>query len=357
MARVTLADVARAAGVSRATASLVARKSPLVSDNTRDRVEQVMADLDYVHNLAAARMRTPASRMVGVILPSLANPFFAEMLTGIESVLDAAGRVAIIANTHDSPNKQAAFMQRMREHVVDGVILCPAADTEPQLLDRARQWHLPLVQALRYISRDSGDYAGTDYADGMRQATAHLVALGHRRIAFVSGRQRHSAHAERLQGFRSTLQAHGLADDCVLHIELTYEQGHHAAATLLRLPQPPTAAICFNDVVALGLLRGLQEFGVTPGTDFSVVGFDDIAEAARATPSLSSVANFPLAIGQSAAQLLLRRLETPDRDDERIIHPTRLAIRDSCIPASAAPIAAGSQRPGTVDDIDAKRLD
>src|SRR5699024_9755954 len=103
----------------------------------------------------------------------------------------------------DSPQKQAAFLQRMREHVVDGVILCPAADTDAQLLERAGQWHLPLVQALRYISADSGDYAGTDYADGMRQATAHLAALGHTRIAFVSGRECHSAYAERLQGFRS----------------------------------------------------------------------------------------------------------------------------------------------------------
>lgn len=355
--RPTLMDVAHAAGVSRATASLVARKSPLVSDHTRARVEQAMVDLDYVHNLAAARMRAPASRMVGVVLPYLANPFFAEMLAGIEAVLDAAGRVAIIANTHDSAAKQAAFMQRMREHVVDGVILCPAADTDPQLLEHARQWRLPLVQALRYVSRDSGDYAGTDYTDGMRQATEYLVALGHTRIAFVSGRQRHSAYDERLQGFRSTLQAHGLADDCILHIELTYEQGRQAAATLLQRPLPPTAAICFNDVVAIGLLRGLQELGVTPGADFSVVGFDDIAEATRVTPSLSSVANFPLAIGQSAAKLLLSRLETPDRADERIIHPTRFEARNSCITALPLHDDANCRTRDTVDDTNAKHLD
>src|SRR5699024_6862591 len=152
-----------------------------------------------------------------------------------------------------------------------------------------------------------------------------------------SGRQQHSAYAERLRGFQSTMQAHGLASDCVVHIELTYEQGLQTAATLCGRAQPPTAAICFNDVVAIGLLRGLQDLGIRPGGDFAVVGFDNIAEAARTTPGLTSVANFPLAIGQSAANLLLARLQTPNRADERVIQPTRLRVRaSSAAPATAA---------------------
>lgn len=339
--RVTLLDVAREAGVSRATASLVARKSPLVSDQTRARVEQAMHSLNYVYNLAAARMRAPASRMVGVILPNLANPFFAELLTGIEATLDAAGMVAIIANTRESYRKQTTFIQRMREHGVDGLIVCPTPETNADLLEQASQWNLPIVQALRHVSWHSGDYAGTNYADGMKQATAHLISLGHERIAFVSGNRIHSAYIERLEGFQSTLREHDLADDLVINIPLTYMDGTNVAAFLVNRPQPPTAAVCFNDVVALGFMHGLFELGMTPGADFSVIGFDNIAEANLSRPMLTSVSTYPLEIGQSAAGLLLARLKEPWRDYERVIQPTRLDLRESCMTHGAGHSAKG----------------
>lgn len=330
--RPTLLDVAHEANVSRATASLVARKSPLVSDQTRTRVEEAMKSLGYIYNRAAANMRSPTSHMVGVILPNLSNPFFAEMLTGIESILDDAGLVAVIANTRESHNKQATFIQRMREHDVDGLILCPTPGTPAELLEQTAQWRLPLIQALRYIPQHSGDYAGTDYIDGMKQATTHLISLGHQRIAFVSGNQIHSAYTERLEGFQSTMHQHHLAEhSLVINIPLTYMDGSNAAAFLMNRPTPPTAIVCFNDVVALGLLHGLPKIGVVPGQDVSVIGFDNISEAGRSSPRLTSVSTYPLDIGKSAGELLLKRLQTPDRDHERIIHPTQLAPRDSCI--------------------------
>lgn len=329
--RPTLLDVAHEAEVSRATASLVARKSPLVSDRTRTRVEEAMKSLGYVYNRAAARMRAPASHMVGVILPNLSNPFFAEMLTGIESKLDAAGMIAVVANTRESHNKQATFIQRMREHDVDGLILCPTPGTSPKLLEHAAQWRLPLIQALRYIPQHNGDYAGTDYIDGMKQATAHLISLGHERIAFVSGNQIHSAYSERLEGFQATMHQHDLAEHgLVINIPLTYMDGTNAAAFLMNRPKPPTAVVCFNDVVALGLLHGLSTMGIVPGRDMSVIGFDNIGEAGRSSPRLTSVSTYPLEIGKSAGELLLKRLQAPEREQECIIHPTRLDPRASC---------------------------
>lgn len=290
-----------------------------------------MQSLGYVYNRAAARMRSPASHMVGVIFPNLSNPFFAEMLTGIESKLDAAGMIAVVANTRESHNKQATFIQRMREHDADGLILCPTPGTGPELLTQAAQWQLPLIQALRYIPQHKGDYAGTDYIDGMQQATAHLISLGHERIAFVSGNQIHSAYTERLEGFQSTMRRHHLAEHgLVINIPLTYMDGTNAAAFLMNRPKPPTAAICFNDVVALGLLHGLSQLGATPGRDMSVIGFDNIDEANRSSPRLTSVSTYPLEIGKSAGELLLKRLQEPNRGHECVIHPTRLDPRASC---------------------------
>lgn len=329
---VTLQDVAREAGVSRATASLVIRKSPLVKKETRERVEEVLLRLGYVYNLGAARMRAGRSHTVGVIVPNLSNPFFAEMLAGIELTLDTANMVVVLANSHDSPAKQETIIQRMREHGVDGLIVCPAAGTDKTQPDRAREWGLPLVQALRSVSEASGDYAGSDYMGGMKQAVRHLHALGHNRIAFVTGGKIHSAYSERLAGFKAGMSELGLPDDFVISIPLTQTGAIEAARLIIEMPRRPTAAICFNDVVGLGLASGLYDFGIEVGRDFSVIGFDNVPEANLVRPKLTSVATHPEAIGETAAQLLLDRLENPKRAARRVINLTELIVRHSCGP-------------------------
>lgn len=331
--RVTLADVAREAGVSRATASLVLRKSPLVGEASRRKVEKAIDELGYVYNLGAARMRARQSRTVGVIIPNLTNPFFAELLAGIEATLDTADLVVVLANSRDSEKNQETIIRRMREHGVDGLIVCPAAGTRPGLLKDAASWGLPLVQALRHVSASEGDYAGADYAGGMRLAVDRLVDLGHRRIAFVTGDQDHSAAKERLEGFRTAMTAHGLAADLVVSIPLVQTRAVEAAGLLLAADPRPTAAICFNDVVALGLSSGLHDLGIDVGRDFSVVGFDKVAETEIVRPKLASVATHPQDIGASAARLLLERLADPTRPARRIVQLTTLVERQSCGPA------------------------
>lgn len=342
--RVTLLDVAREAGVSRATASLVIRKSPLVGAVTRRRVEAAIESLGYVYNLGAARMRAARSRTVGVVIPNLTNPFFAELLAGIEETLDESDLVVILANSRESEPRQATVIRRLREHGVDGLIVCPAVGTGTKLLSDAAEWGLPLVQALRYVSDTAGDYAGTDYAGGMKQAVDHLYDLGHRRIAFVTGRTMHSAHAERLAGFKAAMAAHGLADDLVLAIPLTHANAVAAAARLLQGDDPATAAVCFNDVVGLGLASGLFDLGVEVGSAFSVIGFDDVAEADLTRPKLTSVATHPRAIGEAAARLLAERVADPQRAARRIVKPTDLMKRQSCGPVPPRELADQGRR-------------
>ena len=325
--RVTLDQVAKAAGVSRATVSLVVRKSPLVADRTRDRVEQVMADLDYVRDIGAARLRNNSSRTVGVVVPNLLNPFFTEFLSGAEQVLGQGDRVVLLANSHDDTHLQSQILQRFRGHGVDGLILCPAAGTDPALLTRVRDWGLPVVQSLREVGDSLTDYAGGDYIQGVRLAVRHLVEGGHRRIAFLSVRARTSARAERLQGFDLALAETGAINTGIVETDLTWEASVAAAREILT--GGPTAILCFNDVLAAGLMVGLRHEGCTPGRDVAVVGLDDLEMAQMVWPPLTSVAMHPTRIGASAARLLTRRLAEPDAPVLRDRIDPHLMIRSS----------------------------
>ena len=327
--RITLLDVAQAAGVSRATASLVIRKSPLVADETRRRVEEAITKLGYVYNMGAASMRATRSNTVGVIIPNLGNPFFAAMLAGIEQALEDAGMIVVLANSRESAAKQETILQRMRERGVDGLILCPIAETRPSLLVKAAEWRLPVVQALRYVSESKGDYAGTDYAGGMHQAVDHLTAIGHKSIAFAAGGPVHSAYRERLAGFRAAMVDRGLDPNTIVEVPPGPTASAASVPALLAHPLRPTAVICFNDIMAGAIANGLTDLGIKVGAEFSVVGFDDLAEAELVRPRLTSVATFPGEIGDSAARLLLERLDTPERAARRVINLTRLIARQS----------------------------
>lgn len=327
--RVTLGEVARVAGVSRATVSLVVRKSPLVADHTREKVQQVMADLDYVRDIGAARLRNNSSRTIGVIVPNLMNSFFTEFLSGIERIMGEDDRVVLLANSHDDPARQTQILQRFRGHGVDGVILCPAEGTDPELPLRMRQWGLPLVQSLREVGGNVTDYAGADYIEGVRLAMRHLVERGHRRIAFLSVSARTSARTERLEGFSRAIAETGAEDAGIVEAELSWEGAARSARQLLELDSSPSAVLCFNDVLAAGLMLGLRRAGQEPGRDIAVVGLDDLPLAELTYPPLTSIAMIPENIGAAAARLLARRLFQPDVEIERSIIAPSLMIRDS----------------------------
>ncbi|WP_431856996.1 LacI family DNA-binding transcriptional regulator [Azospirillum sp.] len=328
--RITLTEVARHAGVSRSTVSLVLRGSPLVAQETRDRVQASIEALGYIYNRGAATLRAARTDVVGLLVTEINNPFYGELIAGIDEVLDEQGVVAFLGNTAESLERQDRFLQRMREHNVDGVILCPAAGSKPDLLERLRRWRLPCVQALRFLAANDGDYAGVDYQFGLEIVTEHLIRLGHTRIAFVGGNLAHSATAARRTGFAAAMKRHGLPADLVVRCPLSRRAGAEAIGALLDRPDRPTAALCFNDVVAFGVMLGLEARGLRAGRDMAVTGFDDVPEAALSRPALTTVATSARQIGQEAARLLLRRLADPQGAMERIILPSRLVVRESC---------------------------
>jgi len=329
--RTTFKDIARQAGVSPATVSLVIRNSPLVATETRLRVQSCIDRLDYVYDRSAANLRTRATHTIGLVVCEITNPFYAELTAGIDETLDRAGWVAFLANTAESPLRQERFIARMREHRVDGLLLSPAEGTDPELIERLHRVGMPVVLVLRRLGEADVDHVGADFRLGMTLAAEHLIRLGHRRIAFVGAGRRASPAQDRTRAYRETLARHGLVPGPMVECLPTREEGGRAVGRIFQgRPEDPTAVLCYNDVCAFGVMLGLVDRGLVPGRDVAVVGFDNIAEAAQYRPALSTIAIGAREIGEQAASLLLRRIQAPKDPPETILLPPKLILRSSC---------------------------
>lgn len=330
--RVTLEQVAKHAGVSRATASLVVRGSPNISKETREKVLQAMKELGYVYDRVAANLRSQRSSTVGLIITELDNPFFSELLVGVHEALDQEGYTVILGTTFDRPEKQDALLSTMLEHRVGGVIMSPVPGCSTEMLERLRQWDIPVVLFAREeLPPGVFDYIGIDNIAGGRMAVEHLLERGHRRIAFIGGSPQSSVWKARQTGYGEALRAAGIeVDDTLLVPSATTRQGGRMAAKrVLQHPNTPTALFCYNDVVAFGAMLGLKEEGIVPGRDIAVVGFDNIQESALFQPPLTTVAAFPEKIGALAAKRLHERMKGDASAPKRTILPPELIIRQS----------------------------
>lgn len=343
--RVRLTDVAAHAGVSRATVSLVLRKSPLVKAETRAKVEEAMAGLGYVYNRSAANLRSGASRTVGLVLCEITTPNFAQLTAGIDEVLGTEGYMPFIGNAAEDAARQREVLVRMQEHGVDGLVVVASENTRADALEEGACARMPCVLAQRRVEGFPADYVGPDYAAGMELITEHLIALGHRNIAFVGGVRRIAPLAERMAGFHRALRRHRLKSGAVVPCAvIDRSSGYTAARELLAKGDIPSAIVCYNDVVAFGVMLALDERGLVPGRDVAVVGCDDVDEAGLHRPALTTFTTDPRVVGREAARLLLRRIAHPERPREEIIIPPRLVIRQSCGAGTVAKRPTGGAR-------------
>ena len=328
--KVTLQHVADAAKVSKATASLALNKNPRISEPTRQRVLDAVEALGYVYNQRAASLRTQRSFTIGLVVKDVSNPFNAELTSGAESKLADHNYSLVLATTNDNLEKQARLVKTMLERDVDGLILAPTADTATDTLQRLMDYR-PLVLLTPYYESLAADCVGMDDAKGTARAVEHLIAQGHRRIAFVGGFATDLTRQRRLQSYRQTLQRHDIELDPALRIDgpVSRRGGYDAVHQLLSVPRPPSAAYCYSDVIAFGVMLGLRAAGLETGKDLALIGFDDVPEASLWHPSLTTVSNDPRGLGVNAAQLMLRRIAEPDLPLKRIIMPSRLILRDS----------------------------
>ena len=328
---VTIVDIARVANVSRAAVSLVLRSRPGVGAEARARVLGAMRDLGYVYNRGAANLRQSRSSVVGMIINDLSNPFFAQLAIGIERALSISGYMPFIANSAESVVRQKDLVRSMREHGAVGLILCPALETDAKALNELSA-AFPLVVAVRRIAGARVAAAVSENELGAHRATQHLLALGHRRIAFIGGRSTAIVRKDRVAGYRAALENDGIALDPLLEVESmpTRVGGVDAMSAALAMAERATACLCFNDVVALGAMIAAQRHGLKVGDDLAIVGFDDIAEASLATPPLTTVAVDAEALGEQAARLLLDQIRGGAAAAGSYIGDAQLVVRESC---------------------------
>ncbi|MDT8861476.1 LacI family DNA-binding transcriptional regulator [Alkalihalobacillus sp. MEB130] len=329
--RVTLQDVAKHAGVSRSTASLIVRGSSTIAVNTRRKVLASIRELGYVYDRVAANMRSQSSSTVGVIITDIANPFFSEFLVGVHRTLEETGYIEFLGTTFDLDTKQDRILSTMLEHRVGGIILCPVSNSSAETIERLKKLDVPIVHAVRELPKLQCDYVGIDYTAGAQISVNHLIQKGHRRISFIGGSSGSSAWKERMQGYENGLKKSGIEIDESIIIEspVTREGGMVAVHHILSQQNPPTAIFCYNDLVALGVMQGLRDAKVTPGEDIAVVGFDNVQESSLYTPSLTTVNVFARLIGSQAANLIHQRMLDQDRDIQRIILQPELVTRRS----------------------------
>lgn len=332
MTRPTLRVIADQLGVSTATVSLAMRDNKRISEGMRNRVKAALVEAGYVYSRSAASLRTSKTHTVGVVLNNISDPFFSALLSTLESELVKAGRTVFLCNSNESVDRQANFIQRMSEYNADGVIVSPAIGSSVDDFTSRRFPVPPLVFISRTFLGSNFDYVVNDDEEAARLATNRLLGLGHRRIAVVGGDPSVNAFGLRLRGHRAALDKASVAfdDSLVRPCVPTLSSGFEAAGWVAGLSPQPTAAICYNDLVAFGLRHGLLRHGLVPGQNFALIGNEDLEESRFIDPPLSATTVSRDEMGRLAAMALINRLENPDSPPRQIVLESKLIIRGTC---------------------------
>mgnify|MGYP000545467871 CR=1 FL=1 len=326
----TIREVARKAGVAAITVSRVINRSGYVSDETRQRVEQAIAELDYVPNVLARGLRSSRTHTLGLLVTDITNAFWTTVARGAEDAAVRSGYSVFLCNTDESASKQEQYLRALLSHRVEGVIIAPASSDRSALtaLERAR---LPFVIVDRRVPGVDADLVLGDSLGGARMLVEHLLARGHRRIAHIGGPVGVSTADDREQGYREALMAAGIEvdPDLVQRGDYKLESGRRLMRQLLERSPLPTAVFAANNVLAVGALAALQERGLRVPEDMALVCFDDLPQASLIDPFLTVAAQPAYDLGATALRLLLARLADPYRPPETVMLPVQLVVRRS----------------------------
>jgi LacI family transcriptional regulator len=343
---VSMKSVAALAGVSVATVSYVLNDPSKVRPQTRERVLKAIDELGYVRNEAARHLRAGRSRSVGFIVYDIANPYFAEMLAGFESVVESHSMRALLMNSAQSEAREASSIVLMRELRAEGVVIAPL---EPSLdVAQLRRMGTSVVIADRIEPTASYCSVACDDLEGGGLQARHLLELGHRRLAYVGGPLSRAHLWARLTGVRAELVGKPVELTVSETDSLSSENGRRAAEQLAEMAGDvrPTAVACANDIVALGVLQGLMSLGLSVPDDVSVIGYDDISFAAAAAIPLSAIRQPAHRIGTLAAQLLFEEIAARDHGathvHRKVLVQPELVVRASTAPCPALAKAARS---------------
>lgn len=334
--RVTMADVAREAGVSVMTVSRVVNGKDGISAATRQRIQTIIDRLGYRPSEIARGLVTQRTATLGLVVPDNANPFFSEVARGVEHLAYDAGYNVILCNTDEDVAREVSVLRLLEEKRVDGVVLCSPRLQDAELRD-ALTYHPAVMLINRPLPDSHFDHLMIDDELGGRLATAHLLSRGHTRIGFLAGPEASSSGRRRQAGYRAALQEAGITPDAawVRHCAPTVEGGKEAAHHLLNAQPALTALFCYNDLTAIGTLIACREAGRRVPEDLAVVGYDDIPMAALITPPLTTCHVPRYEIGRQATRLLLDRVAT--RTDSAIYNGADVVITPELVIRASAP--------------------
>ncbi|MFF7963878.1 LacI family DNA-binding transcriptional regulator [Streptomyces sp. NPDC007903] len=354
----TMADVARSAGVSVATVSHVLNGTRPVLPHTRQAVLDAVETLGYTPNSLARSLVTSRTRSIGLAVSAISNPYFTEILQGVEAAALEAGYSLLIADPHDDPEHELKVVQLLHGRRVDGMIVAPSAEPG-DLVAYLRRQAVPTVLLDRVlgpagpeggvVGQGPFDQVCAENSGPMAELVTHLASLGHRRIGLVAGLPGLSTTDERIAGYRQGLAAAGLDADEELVVSGSSEStgAERATAALLALPGAPTALVTANNAMTIGALRALRERGLSVPGDIALCCFDDFAWADLFAPRLTAVAQPSREMGALAVRVLLDRLAAPDREARTVRLPCAFVHRASCGCPEPRPAATKSSLEST----------
>ncbi len=328
---VTIIDVAREAGVSYATVSRVINNKAHVKPDKRNAVLDAMERLGYVVNQQARSLAGGRSHIVGLVVQNLGSTWMGAIVRGIDEELAAASYDLMLYTTHRISARETTYVTTITRGMADGLLLLLPRDPASYLESLHRQ-RFPFVLIDHQGIDDRGPAVDVTNWDGANSAVCYLLGLGHRRIGFITGNLEMSSALDRLAGYRAALEEAGIEFDPTLVVEGDYSQqrGFTGAGVLLSLPQRPTAIFASNDASAFGVMEAARDHGFQIPRDLSLIGFDDIAEAATVHPALTTVRQPLEQMGRIAARMLLQIINDPTLVLQRVTLPTELVIRQSC---------------------------
>lgn len=328
-AKVTLAHVAEAAGVSVMTVSRVVNDRPGVGEDTRARVRRAITALGYRPNIVARGLKAHRSRTIGLIVPDVTNPYFPSIVRGAEDVAIAHGYTLLLTNVIEDVEREVAALEAFEDRRVDGVIAC-SPRLSAERLDALLARHHAAVIVNRRSKPDVAGSVRLDHEHGMRQLVRHLLATGCRHLGVLAGPSDSHAGRERLLAIDLETREYGVAvpAERVIPGPPTVEGGQHATRTLLERDPAIDALVCFNDLVAAGALITLKELGIAVPERIAVTGYDDIEFARMFTPALTTMRAATYDLGRHAMTMLLERMEGRGHGVDIVLQP-ELVVRDS----------------------------
>lgn len=332
--RLTLGHIADQLGISTATVSLALRDSPLVAEDTRAKVKKTAEEIGYIYNRSAASLRTARSQIVGVAVHDILNPYFAEVFTALEDVLEEQGQMIFICNHRDDVKRQRAFINTLLQHRADGLILCPSVGTTAEEINRLVGQGVPVTLMCREVPGVWAPCVHGDDVAGAYAVTKHLIDQGHEKIGMIGGRRESSTGRDRHAGWLRALEESDLDPEKQVDVPelMTQADGRRVAPQIVASADRPSALMCFNDLVALGMMPVFRRMDVEPGPDMAITGYDDIDGAASRTPALTTVCNHADKIGRLAALTLLRQVAGERVPNKPILIEPDLRIRESSPP-------------------------